>query len=35
MSMTADKYGNPYIATYWRSPASLVPQYRGDYHDGK
>lgn len=34
-SMTADKYGNPYIATYWRSPASLVPQYRVVYHDGK
>ncbi|MCD8101149.1 MAG: BNR repeat-containing protein [Alistipes sp.] len=27
-SMTADKHGNPYIATYWRDAGSPVPQYR-------
>lgn len=34
-SMTADKKGHPYIATYWRDPASSVPQYRLVWHDGK
>jgi len=34
-SMTNDKAGNPYIATYWRDSASTVPQYRIIYHDGK
>lgn len=26
-SMFADRSGNPYIATYWREPGSIVPQY--------
>ncbi|MFT3746557.1 MAG: BNR repeat-containing protein [Pyrinomonadaceae bacterium] len=30
-SMTADRYGNPYIATYWRDANSMVPQYRVVY----
>ncbi|MCD8226695.1 MAG: BNR repeat-containing protein [Bacteroides ovatus] len=34
-SMTADKQGNPYIATYWREADSQVPQYRIIYFDGK
>ncbi len=34
-SMTADKNGNPYIATYWREAGSDVPQYRLVYHDGQ
>uniref|UniRef100_UPI00388F9499 BNR repeat-containing protein n=1 Tax=Arcticibacter sp. TaxID=1872630 RepID=UPI00388F9499 len=34
-SMANDEAGNPYIATYWRDPASMVPQYRIIYHDGK
>jgi len=34
-SMTNDEAGNPYIATYWRDSASMVPQYRIVYHDGK
>lgn len=35
-SMTTDEDGNPYIATYWRSGDSPVPQYRIIYHvDGK
>lgn len=34
-SMTNDESGNPYIATYWRDSASLVPQYRIIYHNGK
>ncbi len=33
-SMVADSHGNPYIATYWRSPDSDVPQYRLVWHDG-
>lgn len=33
-SMTADSAGNPYIATYWRSADSDVPQYRLVWHDG-
>lgn len=33
-SMTADAAGHPYIATYWRSPGSSVPQYRLVWHDG-
>lgn len=33
-SMTADRQGNPYIATYWRDPDSRVPQYRLVYFDG-
>ncbi len=34
-SMTADEKGRPYIATYWRDPDSMVPQYRVVYFDGK
>lgn len=33
-SMTADKEGNPYIATYWRDSDSKVPQYRLVWHNG-
>jgi hypothetical protein len=33
-SMTTDDAGHPYIATYWRSPESTVPQYRLVYNDG-
>lgn len=32
-SMTTDKSGHPYIATYWRDSDSEVPQYRLVYHD--
>lgn len=34
-SMAADKRGRPYIASYWRDPASSIPQYRVVYHDGR
>lgn len=34
-SMTADKDGRPYIATYWRDADSDTPQYRIVWHDGK
>ncbi len=34
-SMTADKDGRPYIATYWRDADSHSPQYRLVWHDGK
>lgn len=34
-SMTADSQGHPYIATYWRSADSAVPQYRLVWHDGE
>lgn len=34
-SMSADAVGHPYIATYWRSADSDVPQYRLVWHDGK
>lgn len=33
-SMCADREGHPYIATYWRSEDSDVPQYRLVWHDG-
>ena len=33
-SMTADKNGNPYIATYWRDQNSKIPQYRLVWFDG-
>ena len=33
-SMTADNSGNPYIAAYWRSEGSSVPQYRVVWLDG-
>lgn len=34
-SMTADKDGHPYIATYWRDASSETPQYRLVWHDGR
>lgn len=34
-SMTADKKGRPYIATYWRDENDSIPQYRLVWHDGK
>lgn len=34
-SMTADESGNPFIATYWREPGSLVPTYHVVYLDNK
>ncbi len=33
-SMSADAEGRPYIATYWRSADSRVPQYRLVWFDG-
>jgi hypothetical protein len=33
-SMAADGAGHPYIASYWRDPASQVPQYRVLVHTG-
>lgn len=34
-SMTTDDKNNPYIASYWRSQDSDVPQFHVVYHDGK
>ncbi len=34
-SMCADSKGRPYIATYWRSQDSEIPQYHLVFHDGK
>lgn len=34
-SMSADFYGNPYIATYWRNINNKTPQYRIVWHNGK
>ncbi|MBN2590048.1 MAG: BNR repeat-containing protein [Sedimentisphaerales bacterium] len=34
-SMCADSQGRPYIATYWRSQSSTVPQFRVVFFDGK
>lgn len=34
-SMSADAEGHPYIATYWRSRESDVPQYRLVWFDGR
>ncbi len=34
-SMSANKDGHPFIATYWRSANSNVPQYRLVWFDGK
>lgn len=34
-SMAVDKFGNPYIATYWRDQNSMIPQFRIVYFDGK
>jgi len=33
-SMAADRYGEAYIASYWRDQNSAVPQYRLVYFDG-
>lgn len=33
-SMSADRKGNPYIATYWRDSESDIPQYRLVWFDG-
>ena len=33
-SMSADRQGNPYIASYWREAGSAVPQYRVLYLHG-
>lgn len=32
--MCADDAGRPYIATYWRTEGTEIPQYRLIYHDG-
>jgi len=34
-SMSTDRKGRPYIATYWRDKNSDVPQYRLVWNDGK
>jgi len=34
-SMSADKKGNPFIATYWRESDSKIPQYHVVYNTGK
>lgn len=34
-STSADERGNPYIASYWRSSDSDIPQYRLVWHDGQ
>jgi len=34
-SMTTDEAGHPFIATYWRSIDSVVPQYHVLYNTGK
>ncbi|SHE30702.1 alpha-l-rhamnosidase [Dysgonomonas macrotermitis] len=34
-SMSTDNEGKPYIASYWRTENSDVPQYHVVYHDGK
>ena len=33
-SMSADRYGQPYIASYWRRAGSAVPQYQVVYRSG-
>jgi hypothetical protein len=33
-SMSADEKSNPFIATYWRTPDSSIPQYRIVYKKG-
>jgi hypothetical protein len=33
-SMSADRAGNPYIASYWRRAGSTVPQYQVVYRSG-
>jgi len=34
-SICADAHGRPYIATYFRPPGELVPQYHLIYHNGE
>jgi hypothetical protein len=34
-AMSADRDGNPVIASYWRDAGAAVPQYRVVHHDGK
>jgi len=34
-SMTTDESGHPFIATYWRSSGSPIPQYHVIYNTGK
>ena len=34
-SMSTDKKGNPYIATYWRDSINNIPQYRIVWNDGE
>ena len=34
-SMTTDRKGNPYIATYWRAQDADIPQYHVVYNNGK
>ena len=34
-SMTADASGHPYIASYWTSDDTGIPQYRLIWHDGR
>lgn len=34
-AMSADGAGRPYIASYWREPGSMVPQYQLLYFTGK
>ena len=34
-SMSSDRKGHPYIASYWRDTTSNIPQYRLVWHDGK
>jgi hypothetical protein len=34
-SMCADADGRPYIATYFRPPGQVIPQYHIIYHDGE
>ena len=34
-SMAADRAGRPYIASYWRTAGSTVPQYHIVHHDGQ
>jgi hypothetical protein len=33
--MSADENGEPYVASYWREPKSVVPQYHVAYHTPK
>lgn len=33
-SMTVDRFGHPFIATYWKSPEEIAPQYKIVWNDG-